>query len=391
MEICSFDKCTGCAACYNACRRQAITLYEDPLGHLRPQINEDKCINCGLCRKLCPVISLQPLLYPKECYAIILPDTSDLGKSASGGAATALMRSMVNSGGIVYGCTGEDILNVKHIRVNDFAGIEKLRGSKYVQSFIGHVYQEVLDDLKSGRDVLFSGTPCQVAGLKAFLRKDYSNLITIDLVCHGVPSQKMLTENINHYTDEKDGHNIKVAFRRKVKDKRKSKLNSRIEFGWFLETIHTQRINRKFYEDSYMFGFLQCLTFRDSCYTCRYATSARGSDITLADFWGLGDDAKIDWGSGVSLCLINTEKGKMLLNQITSCVKIVERDVVEAIIGNGQLQRPSCRHSNHNKFRYLYPRVGLKESIKECLKKEKFKLSVIAQLKSSIKRLFRYQ
>lgn len=256
-----------------------------------------------------------------------------------------------------------------------------------MQSEIGTTYKDVLKDLKEQKRVLFTGTPCQIAGLKSYLKKDYPNLTTVDLVCHGVPSQRMLTENIHNYTSDTDGSKIKVSFRRKT-GRKEPKLNSaRIEYGWFLQNQPYSCVSRKFYNDSYMFGFLQCLTFRESCYTCRYATSARCSDITLADFWGLGDDAGFDKGSGVSLCLVNSDKGLSLINQIAPYVKIVERDVVEAIIGNGQLQRPSCKNKYYVLFRSLYPRVGLKAAIDQSLKKEKFKLKVVQPLKRNIKKI----
>lgn len=388
-EICPADKCTGCSACYNACRHQAIAMVANDLGHLHPRIDMDKCFGCKLCQMSCPVVNKQQLLYPKTCYAVALPKDKDLKRSASGGAATALMRFIVNEHGVVYGCTGEDVFHVHHIRVDSLEGIERLRGSKYVQSEIGLIYKSVFVDLKTDKTVLFIGTPCQVAGLKAFLRKDYPNLLTSDLVCHGVPSQKMLTENIHYYTTEKDGKKIKVSFRRKIVGSGvNTKLNSyRIEYGWFLQNQPYSSINRKFYDDSYMFGFLQCLTFRDSCYTCRYATSARCSDITLADFWGLGDDANFEKGKGVSLCLVNTEKGQDLLDKIKDIVDIQERDVVEGVIGNGQLQRPSCKNNAHALFRFLYPKFGLKIAIKKSLKKEKFKLKVAQPLKDSVKKI----
>ena len=363
---------------------------ENELGHVHPQIVEDKCVGCNLCQMSCPVVNKPLLVYPDFCYAVALPKDKDLEFSASGGAATALMRAIINENGIVYGCTGEDIFHVHHVRVDSLQGIEELRGSKYVQSEVGLIYKSILADLKSDKTVLFTGTPCQVAGLKVFLRKDYPKLITLDLVCHGVPSQKMLTENIHYYTSENDGKNIKVSFRRKnCGSSVSTKLNSaRIEFGWFLQTNQPYLdISRKFYEDCYMFGFLQCLTFRDSCYTCRYATSARCSDITLADFWGLGDDANYEKGKGVSLCLINTEKGSSLFDKVRDKVNAQERDVVEGLIGNGQLQRPSCKNNAHALFRCLYPKFGLKVAIEKSLKKEKFKLKVMQPLKQNVKRI----
>lgn len=390
-EVCPVEKCTGCSACFNACHHQAIKMTEDVYGHVHPVIDVNRCVGCNLCERSCPVINNPLLLYPRSCFAMALPAENDLALSASGGAATALMRQAVNENGVVYGCSGEDVYHVRHVRVDNLKDIEKLRGSKYVQSEIGLIYKDVLSDLKSGKLVLFTGTPCQVAGLKTFLRKDYPNLVTVDLVCHGVPSQKMLTENIGYYTDETDGKKIKIAFRSKsVCCDTKTKLNSaRIEYGWYFQHQPYSSFARKFYDDSYMFAFLQCLTFRESCYTCRYATSARCSDITLADFWGLGDDARYEKGRGVSLCLINTEKGLSFFGKIKDKNNVVEREIVEAIVGNGQLQCPSAKSCRQEEFRALYPKLGLKMSIAKVLMKEKFGLKVLQPLKQAIKDVMR--
>ena len=364
---------------------------EDALGHLHPSINEDICVDCGLCRKSCPVNVKPQLIYPLKCYAVAISEDEDLFRSASGGAATLLMRSVISSGGVVYGCSGKDIFNVHHIRVDKIQDIEELRGSKYVQSNVNYSYREVWEDLKTGRDVLFIGTPCQVVGLKTFLHRDYPNLVTADLVCHGVPSQKMLTENIGYYTNEIDGKKINVAFRRKsVRRDARTKLNScRIEYGWYFQHQPYSSLARKFYDDSYVFAFLQCLTFRESCYTCRYSTSARCSDVTLADFWGLGNDTQFEKGKGVSLCLVNSAKGQRIVESLADAAKVVERDVVEAIMGNGQLQCPSMKNKHHEEFRYLYPKVGLKESVKRILFKERLRMKVWVPFKKQIKRIIR--
>lgn len=385
MEICSIEKCTGCFACFNICKHQAIEMREDELGHFYPFINKSKCVNCKLCLSSCPANSNPVLKYPLKCYAVALLDESDLYKSSSGGAATALMRVVLKNGGIVYGCSGEDVFNVHHIRITNVVDVERLRGSKYVQSNIGTIYNDVQTDLQNNKEVLFTGTPCQIAGLKSYLHKDYSKLRTIDLVCHGVPSQKMLTDNISRYTTETDGNKLKVSFRHKYRKSNANHNLSKIEYCWFLKNQQYSITNQKFYDDSYMFGFIQCVTLRQSCYTCRYATSARCSDITLADFWGLGDDAHFEKGAGVSLCLANSDLGQKLIEQIKPVAKVVERDIVEAIMGNGQLQRPIYKNKAYSKFKHLYPTKGLEEAIKKSLKIDKFRLKVVIPLKQKIK------
>lgn len=387
MEICSADKCTGCAACYNVCGHHAIEMQEDELGHLYPFVDEKKCIRCMLCHSSCPVNNKPRLVYPKKCYAVALLDENDLHESASGGAATAMLREMLQNRGIVYGCSGEDIFNVQHIRVDHNADVEKLRGSQYVQSNIGDIYKKVKADLQAHYEVLFIGTPCQVAGLKSYLRKNYPNLTTADLVCHGVPSQKMLTENIRSYISDLDGRKFKVSFRRKYHVNKNGFQSTKIEYGWFLQNQQHLNINRKYYNDSYMFGFLQGLTFRESCYTCRYATSARCSDITLADFWGLGNDAGFEKGKGVSLCLVNSDKGQNLIELINPYARVIERDVVEAIMGNGQLQCPSRKNKAHNIFRSFYPTYGLNTAIQKSLRKERLQLSIINPIGQKMKEL----
>lgn len=389
-EICKKENCSGCAACYNICKHNAIKMQEDDYGFLHPLIDSNLCVDCGLCEKICPSNSMPQLFYPQSCYAAVLNNEEQLLQSASGGAATAFMSEIIDNGGVVYGCTGEDIYNVRHIRIDSIQDITRLRGSKYVQSAINDSYRKILSDLKNGKKVLFIGTPCQIAGLKSFVRIEYENLITIDLVCHGVPSQKMLSENINYYIKNSHKSGIKLEFRKKYisQNQNNAKLTYKIKYGWFLKNNDSNLvISKKSYEDSYMFGFLNCLTFRDSCYSCRYATSARISDITIADFWGLGDDVPIEQGKGVSACMINTSKGNVFFQSSSKRMNIYRRDIVEAIIGNGQLQCPSRKHKNHTLFRKLYLTNGLKESVNKSLSKELIKIKVITPIKEALKKM----
>lgn len=387
-EICVKEKCTGCSACFNACSQKAITMSEDACGFIHPNIDQNLCIDCGLCTKVCPVNTKVTFKYPLECYAATVKSDEELLSCASGGLATELSRYVINKGGVVYGCTGKNIRNVHHIRINKIEDIELLKGSKYVQSFIGEVYRNVKKDLQTGYFVLFIGTPCQVAGLKGFLHhKDYQNLITVDLVCHGVPSQKMLNDNISLYCAENE--DISVSFRKKVYTSSRSGALWRITYGWFYQTKNMPAKRAiKYYKDPYMFRFLAPLIFRSSCYICPYANISRCSDFTLGDFWGLGKDAGFINGKGVSAVLVNTEKAVSVWSEISKNCVCVQRDVVEAQKGNGQLQVSSRIHNNYDMFISLYPQIGFKQAVYTSLKKDLNRIK-FNNLKNLVKHLIK--
>lgn len=373
-EICVKEKCTGCSACFNACNQKAITMSEDACGFIHPKIDQNLCIECGLCVKVCPVNTKVTFKYPSDCYAATVKSEEELLTCASGGLATELSRYVINKGGVVYGCTGKDIRNVHHIRINKLEDIELLKGSKYVQSFIGDTYKNVKKDLQAGHFVLFTGTPCQVAGLKGFLRhKDYQNLLTVDLVCHGVPSQKMLNDNISLYCAENE--DISVSFRKKVYTSSKYGALWHIVYGWFYQTKNMSAPRAiKYYKDPYMFGFLAPLTFRSSCYICPYANISRCSDFTLGDFWGLGKDAGFINGKGVSAVLVNTDKAISVWSEVSESCVWVRREIVEAQKRNGQLQVSSYMHKKYAMFMSLYQQIGFKHAVFCALKKEKLRL-----------------
>lgn len=375
-SICSKEQCTGCHACAAACPHQAIRMQPDALGFLYPVIDERLCTKCGACSQSCPALHVPQLQIPKRCYAAVLPDREDLLRSPSGGAATAFARMVIAQGGVVYGACGEDIFHVRHIRIDRPEEVERIRGSKYVQSDVEGIYPSVQRDLQKGLKVLFTGTPCQVGGLKGYLQREYNNLLTVDLVCHGVPSQQMLNENISSFTREKDGRKIKVEFRRKTAAGRSFDhyAGSRIEYGWYL-TDPPRYIERRKYEESYIFAFIQGLSQRESCYHCPYATVRRVSDITVSDFWGLGPDVPFQRGDGVSCCLLHTTKGALFFEQAKESLQVVERDVREAIWGNRNLRRPTIPHPARAKFSALYPKVGFKRAVNRCLYRLRLKLA----------------
>ena len=387
-EICPKELCTGCLSCVNSCTHQAISVETDICGFRYPKIDQEKCVDCGLCQLSCPVNQPVERRFPMDCYAVTVKNTEELLSCASGGAATAISRHILKEGGVVYGCSGMDIHHVQHIRITDARELSLLKGSKYVQSDIGYIFRQVKEDLKEEKKVFFVGTPCQVAGLRAYLRRDYGRLITADLVCHGVPSQQLLNDNIRLYQNR--GINVRedtIRFREKTRNHTQS---FKIEYGWFFDkNQHSSKPFRQiYYKDPYMFGFIQGLFFRNSCYKCPYAYAVRVGDFTLSDFWGLGKDAGMNIGKGVSAVLINTEKAKSLFGEMKDEVEIKRREIQEAISGNGQLQRPSGRHPKYDLFRELYPRYGLAYSVRKCLRKDLIRIhlkDLIREIRKAIK------
>lgn len=373
-SICVLEDCTGCMSCLNSCPHNAIFLKEDVCGFRYPYIDSDFCIDCNLCVKSCPVNNHQDKKFPSACYAAVANlDSIELQDCASGGVASAFSYFVLKGGGVVYGCSGQDPYHVRHRRITNIDEVPLLQNSKYVQSEIGKILVDVKRDLKRGVLTLFIGTPCQVSGLKSFLKHEYENLLTIDLCCHGVPSQKLLNDNI-HYYYQSTKENIDITslrFRRKVMPKVRTQ-SVKIEYGCFFQKKHpySKDYIKKYVHDPYMFGFLSGLFYRESCYRCLYAYSIRVGDITLSDFWGLGKDSKMYNERGVSAVLINTGKGDSFFEELKPLLEFEKREIREAIMGNGQFQHPSRRHPNYLLFRELYPKYGLRYASRQCLKND---------------------
>ena len=223
--ICEKEKCTACAACMNICAHNAITMEAySSLGYVYPVIDASKCVDCGLCAKTCPANNPIGLHKPLKAFAAISKNHDDLMTSASGGASSVLCQTILKRGGIVYGCVQRNYKDIAHRRISSYEDYTLMKGSKYVQSNIGYIYRDVKADLNNGKEVLFTGTPCQIAGLKAYLRKDYERLYLVDLVCHGVPSQKLLREDVESLLKDypnADRSKICVEFRQKKRQRQK--------------------------------------------------------------------------------------------------------------------------------------------------------------------------
>lgn len=359
-EICKEEKCTGCCACYNICPIQCITMEEDKLGYIKPKIDMNKCIQCNLCRKTCPINNESRARMSKDAYAVWNLNEGDRKDSASGGVATVLSRFIIKKNGVVFGSKVDDNLNIIHDCAKTDLDIDKFKGSKYVQSYIGNTYKKVKENLEKGKYVAFIGTPCQVNGLNFYLSKSYDKLLTVDLICHGVPPQKYLKEHVNNIT----------------KDKKKTITNLRFrgQNDYMLTLFSGNEIVYKQTRecDLYFRGFMNGLFFRESCYSCKYSNPKRVSDITIGDFWGLGEERKFDRRgiSRISVVLPNTEKGESFFQDCKKNLFFEKRTVDEAVNGNYNLQKPSVKHYKYDEFKKAYIDYGFEKAANLCLSKE---------------------
>lgn len=353
FKICDENSCSGCSACLSICPQDAIFMTENLHGSTIPKINMKKCIACNACRNVCPNNRfLGSWKRSDYAYAVWSEDKDDIAYSSSGGAAAVFSRYIVRNGGVVFGAASIDG-TVKHIRSDSESELGKLRGSKYVQSQIGDTYRLVKREVLGGKSVLFIGTPCQIAGLRNFLGKEYENLLMMDLICHGTPPEKYLQEHIHSVVGKKKWNY--VAFRG--------------EKDFYLTVLDDNRIlyQQKADEDMYFRAFLDGLIFRENCYQCQYACPDRVSDITIGDFWGLDRTKLIHPYMGkVSLVLLNSEKGEKLFNSCMEAFVWEKRDICEALNPQqGNLLHPSDRHSDRNIFLDSYPQLGFTRSVKK--------------------------
>lgn len=340
LNIIDSSKCTGCMACYNICPKHAISMQEGEDTFMYPFVDKELCVECGLCEKACPL--LKTTFHEKQnyCYAAIAsPEIQS--KSSSGGMFSLFAEYIIDQGGVVCGVQYDKNWNPEHVIVNSKKDLYKLRGSKYVQSSVGYVYKDIQKILASGQKVLFSGTPCQVAGLYGVLGKtdNLDNLLTIDIACHGVPSQKIWQAYLSECFDKKKIRNINF------RDKEK---------GWkcaICDICAIVQDNTKTFHEKYMNGFVHNLYLRESCGNCQFAKSARVSDVTLADYWGIWkEDPSMYNHLGVSLVSPNSEKGKQIFQALQARLASVKRLKFETAKMNYPLFRSTVHHANRAFF-----------------------------------------
>lgn len=304
IDIKEKQNCCGCSACAQRCPKQCISMIEDEEGFLYPQINKDICINCGICEKVCPIINQGKEKYPIKIFACKNKNEDIRTNSSSGGLFTAIAEEVIKKGGVVFGAQFDSQWNIRIAYTENLEGLKAFQGSKYAQAFIDNSYKDAETFLKKGRLVLFSGTSCQISGLHNYLHHDYESLITIDFICHGVPSQKIfhlfLNEELSRYKFGKNLKRIRDNFYtcpksdikiKNIKFREKSLGWKKFSFSLTLSQKDKNNENyilsSQFSNTSYGSLFLHNLTLRPSCYKCPSKAGKSCSNITIADFWGV--------------------------------------------------------------------------------------------------------
>ena len=327
--------CDGCAACQQACPFEALEMMPDENGFIFPYKDLNKCTNCGICERVCPFPTPNYNNYNDPIIlASYLKDKEERCKSTSGGLFYAIAKYIIEESGIVYGAIMNENFQVHHKGVEKIKDLQSLRGSKYVQSSTNNCFREVKKNLKEGRLVYYSGTGCQIAGLKAFLKKDYQNLFTSDLICHGVPPEKLFIEHINFLKNK--GYNLNYYSFRNFKNSAKEEILSCNDSNY--------EIHRNPLKSPYYYAFSKSYIFRLSCYKCPFAHVPRQGDLTLGDFWGIKEyNSKIENENGISLVSLNSEKGKKLWEKIKNSTIYFELSNVNFKKFNPNFIRPTVK------------------------------------------------
>lgn len=344
MKLIDKAKCSGCTACMNVCPRNCINMVEDNEGFLYPQIDDKNCIECGLCIKTCPCAKIIEKNEPSKAYAVKNKDDDARLNSTSGAIFTAISKYVFENDGVVVGCKFNDELQAMHDFATNFDELKAFRGAKYVQSILSDTFKKVKDFLETGILVLFTGTPCQVAGLDSYLGKEYENLIKCDLVCHSVPSPKALRLYMEEL-EENNSSKIKSFVLREKQLK-----------GWSTSNIKVEFENGKIYREllvdtSFMKGFNKGLYNRPSCANCSYKDFRGSADITIGDYWGIElKNSEFADDLGVSLVFLNTKQGNKIFEQIKPQISYIETPVSEAVVKNPYVITSSPAHKNRDEF-----------------------------------------
>ena len=338
MKLAGSELCTGCGACAKACPKQAIEFRDDEEGFPTPYIQSDKCIECGLCNSICPALHMPQTHSIQKAYAAQITDRDALKDSTSGGVFTALSREIFKRGGVVYGCVWDDNYNAIIRKAENEEEMNPMRGSKYVWSWAGDSFPQIKSYLENGRTVLFTGLPCQVAGLRSYLKKDYDNLFLIDLQCSAAPSPMALDKYLDTICSHDNRKNLNLKFR----DKNPYGIGAHITFNGYKKKTASKD---EHITNSYYYAFYSKLITRKCCYRCIYRNRERVSEITIGDFWGIQKKyySEMKINAGVSSVLINTNKGAELMNAVKAHLLLVESKVEDIEFATKKFHAPGYR------------------------------------------------
>lgn len=334
------EYCTGCTACASSCPKGCITMAADENGFLCPVIDLNRCVECGLCQKACPLVN--PLHLPEDmpkAYAAYSKDETVRMQSSSGGIFTEVAKAILNNGGVVFGAAYNEHFEVVHICAETEAELAKLRGAKYAQSDLRGIFAEVKAILDNGQQVLFSGTPCQVGGLKAYLHKDYVNLVTVDFVCHSIPSPMAWREYVKYRAQQDNSGNLPQSIDLRAKTTGWSRYQYSNLFRYADGTEHAAKSGQSLYMKLFVGDYIN----RESCANCQFKGYHRASDLTIGDFWGIWDIApEMDDNKGTSVVLVQSDRGAELLQKLADRLVIRSVSLEEASRQNQAMLKVSA-------------------------------------------------
>ena len=375
-EICSRAMCTGCGLCSNICPQNAIVMIEDLVtGHFIPDISQANCINCKLCVQKCPALKKPERYKEIKTYAAWRKDLKKLGKSSSGGVAAVFYEYALQNDYIVTGVFLEKVSIAKMIATTDFNIAKQFQGSKYIQAACGTVYTDCMEALKQNKQVLFIGTPCQCAAAKSMAGKNHKEqLLTVELICHGTPSQRSFRDYLKWIERKTNSHVDDASFRSDYGVELKLKGDNKIIW------------DRYGTEDDYLVAFQEGLLHNQICFSCPYAEEDRCADITIGDFWKIGIQSPFDKPKcNVSVIITNTEKGNSFINNCSADLHLVKREYQEALYGNPNLWRSSIKNSQYDLFWNEYNRHGIKHAFYKTIHYKVEKHHKIESLKRNLK------
>ena len=379
-QVCGREQCTGCGLCSNICPKNAINMRESfDTGHFIPEIDQDKCIDCHKCEKKCPSLKEFSRQKAIKTYAAWRKELSKITGSSSGGVAAVFYETAIGQGYSVVGTYLNDKFQAQMKCTSNLSDCIAFRGSKYIQAKSGMVYAEALDRIKKGQKLLFIGTPCQCAAMRSAADGYMERLLTVELICHGTPPQKVFLEYIHM-----------IAKRKK---ERISKVQFRSSWGGELTLSNGKKIfwKYKWNEDDFLSAFQTGVLHNIACYDCHYAYEDRGSDIAIGDFWKIGREIPfVKPSCKVSVVITYSQKGVEFLNSC-SCIHLEERSFEEAKVGNPNLYRPSLRSQQYETFWKEYQVNGLDAAMKavggKALARRRVKNRMVGNIKKIIKTL----